>query len=441
MLFKAVYIFLIVLFWSVAGVYLANNSGEVDIVFLDYKITMSFPVFFILSFVLVYAFVFLIRGYKKLKGYILFLMGKRVYPVFNEKGYDLLAKSQYALSKGDVAHAKKLAERAEVMLLESPYSLINSAQIMDAIGREKDALKRFKKMAENPNTAMMGLKGLFEYTYTNDKYDQAYSYVKKAYAIDRRHEWVLKGKLDLELKKFMYEKAMKTLDLIAKYKMMPKGEVLDLRAVVDFENVKAMLLDSSDEATVKKAKQELRKILSDSAKLTQAAKFYAEIYVLEKDYAKALDILESNFKKYPTYDVAREALRVIKVQAKDAGISDEKAYKALEDFSNSNKKVIFSDMIKLKAAVEFGLYDKAAALIKSNEKKLGIYQEFLRLKADYLDNAGGSPKEMKAVLHDAIKAKELETFECKKCKFKADEWHTFCPNCSAFGSLYIIKTD
>lgn len=436
MFLKAIYVFVVILFWSVLAGYLARNSGEVEILFLNWKIITSVPVLVIIGILFTLILYYLIRFYKKLKRYILFIFGKKSYPIYSKKGYELLASSQLALAKGDIAKAKRYADKAEAMLLGSPLALMASSQVLEMSGKEKAALRKYKKMADNPKSEILGLKGLIDYALGKEKYDEAYVLIRRAFELKKDSPWVIKNKFELEVKKELFIKAEKSLKLAKKYKIYDDETYNRLMASVLFKR--------SEENNTKAENEEKNRInllgraVDFNKKLIPAYIRLAKIYLSNDDVNNMTKILEKGFSNISSKEIGDFYYKFWKELL--SGEKDtKKAYSYMKDFTMSNKKSPLSIVYRLKSALFLGMLDKAEDLIKEYDKNFSPIKEFLILKADYLDITHKDNGMVITLLKEATTLKEHENYRCSHCKTEFDEWNSFCPICETFGSIYLEK--
>lgn len=86
-----------------------------------------------------------------------------------DKGYNALSTGLVAVGEGDAKRALKAANEANRYLNDAPLAMLLKAQSAQLAGEHETARKTFHAMLEDPETKLLGLRGLFmEAERTND---------------------------------------------------------------------------------------------------------------------------------------------------------------------------------------------------------------------------------------------------------------------------------
>lgn len=148
--------------------WLADNPGNVQFTWAGREIETSLMVFAI-AFVVLMIVIAIIWGVLRaiwrsphmLKGY--FSARRR------DKGYNALSNGLIAVGEGDAKRAQKAANNANKYLNDAPLALLLKAQSAQLAGEHETARKTFHSMMDEPETKLLGLRGLFmEAERTND---------------------------------------------------------------------------------------------------------------------------------------------------------------------------------------------------------------------------------------------------------------------------------
>jgi HemY protein len=140
--------------------WLADNPGTVQFVWAGQEIETSLMVFAIglVALMIVIALIWAIlraiwRSPHMLKGY--FVARRR------DKGYNALSNGLIAVGEGDAKRAQKAAGSANKFLKDAPLALLLKAQAAQLAGEYETARKTFHSMVDEPETKLLGLRGLF----------------------------------------------------------------------------------------------------------------------------------------------------------------------------------------------------------------------------------------------------------------------------------------
>lgn len=140
--------------------WLADNPGTVQFTWAGREIETSLMVFAIafVAFMIVIGLIWALlrviwRSPHMLKGY--FSARRR------DKGYNALSTGLVAVGEGDAKRAQKAANNANKYLNDAPLALLLKAQSAQLAGEHETARKTFHSMVDEPETKLLGLRGLF----------------------------------------------------------------------------------------------------------------------------------------------------------------------------------------------------------------------------------------------------------------------------------------
>src|SRR4051794_38785319 len=144
-----------------AGVFLADQPGRVEIVWQDWQIETSVGVLLaaaLLAFFVLWA---LIAGLRAL-WHTPRTLRRAARRRRRRVGERALTRGLIALATGEGAEAARHARRAERLLGEAPLPLLLTAQTAELNRDQAAARLAYSEMAERPELALVGLRGLLQ---------------------------------------------------------------------------------------------------------------------------------------------------------------------------------------------------------------------------------------------------------------------------------------
>jgi HemY protein len=197
------------------AVYLANRPGNLSLVWFGYRTDLH-PIALSLIGVL------LCLG-------VLYVVGRiiaRVVAVPGDigamrgaareaKGYQVLTRGLAAAAAGDAREAKRLSVMARKLLAqrgkEPPITRLLAAQAAQLEGDETAAHAHFKALAETPETAILGLRGLALSALKEGNETEARRLAERALAANPHAQWAAETALRLQAKAGRFDSADESL--------------------------------------------------------------------------------------------------------------------------------------------------------------------------------------------------------------------------------------
>lgn len=292
--------FLVVLAAGLGFAWLADNPGSVSVVWQGQAVGTSFTVFVILQLLVVAAAIvlfWLVRGFFKAPDRVgRFFAGRR-----RDKGYRALSSGIVAAGAGDALIARRMTRQAEKLLgnRREPMLRFLDAQTALIEGDHARARSLFETMERDPETRLVGLRGLFlEAERLGDK-DAAHNYAERAVRIAPHVPWAGGAVLDLKAAQGDYDGALAILEAQRDSRLVDKAESRRLRAVL--LTGKAQSLADADPTGAKAAAMEAQKLAPD---LTPAAAVAARALLRLDDPRRATKVLESAWTADPHPEIA-----------------------------------------------------------------------------------------------------------------------------------------
>ena len=292
--------FLVVLAAGLGFTWLVDNPGTVSVVWLGQAVRMNFTVFVILEAVFAVAVVFLVWLVAALFK-APHRVGGRLTRRRRERGYRALTSGIIAAGAGDAVLARRLAKRSEAHLSrrEEPLLRFLDAQTAMIEGDHARARAAFETMEKDPETRLLGLRGLFLEAERLGDVAAARHYAERAVRIAPHVPWAGGAVLELKAAENDFDGALEILEAQRDSHLVERAESHRLRAVL--LTGKALALADTDPAASRTAAREAQKLAPD---LTPAAATAARALIRLAEPRKAGRVLEAAWKAAPHPEIA-----------------------------------------------------------------------------------------------------------------------------------------
>lgn len=285
--------------------WLADRPGDLSIVWQDRRIEMSLmtAVTMIVSLIaaimvtwwLVRTIIYSPRAVSRY-----FRANKR------DRGYQALSTGLLAAGSGDAAMARKMNKRTKGLLNADQEPLIHLLDVQAALieGRHEEARKLFTAMAEDPETKLLGLRGLYLEAQRQGADEAAQHYAESA-ARDAPHlPWAGAAALSYRTREGKWDEALQLLE-----RQRQSGSIET--AVADRN--KAVLLTARARENVDSNPSSARDDTLAALKLAPgfppAAIIATKALLRQDNLRKAANILEAAWKANPHPDIAESYVR------------------------------------------------------------------------------------------------------------------------------------
>ncbi len=249
------------------------------------------------------------------------------------KGMTAISKGMIAVGSGDSRAAQHYADQAQRLLGIEPLALLLKAQALQLSNKRDDAGAAFKKMLENPETQVLGLRGLFFETRRKGDLGLARQYAEEAHQIAPHIAWASQSVLEYATLDANWDKALKIVDQNASRHVLGKHEAHRQRAVL----LCAKALDLSEKSPEEALKSALVALKSEPS-LVPAAVFAAQALAVKGNYSRASKILETAWKQCPHPSLAES---YIDVRRGDSALDRLKRARSLAKINPDNRESRF----------------------------------------------------------------------------------------------------
>ncbi len=140
------------------------------------------------------------------------------------RGLEAMARGLAAVAAGDGKVARNSAERAERLLQRPELTRLLNAQAAELVGDDLRADTYYRALAEDPDTAFIGVRGLLNRALERDDDDRALKLAETAATLRPKDASVLDTLYALQSREFDWAGARKTLDAQRRAGFLPKPE-------------------------------------------------------------------------------------------------------------------------------------------------------------------------------------------------------------------------
>lgn len=228
---RVLYTFIVIAVLAALGVWLADNPGDLVLNWRGYELRTSFVIGLGL---LIFVAGLVMFAWRLASGVVgtpatvsNFLDARR-----RKRGFLALSRGMVAVAAGDAADAKRYATRASKLLDDTPLTLLLAAQAAQLEGREEAAAAHFEAMLNTPETAFLGLRGLFVQARRAGNRGQALDYARRAFKLRPNATWAAQAVFEIEAAQEDWGAALRTLDQSLKAKQVTRNEARRRRMVM-----------------------------------------------------------------------------------------------------------------------------------------------------------------------------------------------------------------
>lgn len=237
-----------------AAVWLIQHPGYVAIIWLGYKIDLPIAILFMGLLVSGGCLLFLDRIWRYLRRLPTDMLGGWS-ASRRSQGYQAVTKSLVAISAGDLVEATEMIQQSEKKLGDDyPLTKLVRAQIGLAAKDEAVSSEAYALLAENPETAFLGLRGLTEFALQSQDIEQATRFAEQALVLRPGSEWAMKTCLRLRAYLQQWELAHGLLKQMQKKQILSAASAQRQKAFLLYLESRQLAQDGVLETARKKAK-------------------------------------------------------------------------------------------------------------------------------------------------------------------------------------------
>jgi HemY protein len=205
-----------------------------------------------------------------------------------DRGYSALSRGIIAVGAGDLSAARRHAGEAERLISQEPLTLLLSAQAAQASGNRPGAEAAFRRMAERPETRVLGLRGLYLEARRQGENERATSYAQEAARLAPSVAWANEAVLEFHSGAGDWKSALAMLDRRASLGLVDKATARRQRAVLHAADALAREQSNPDGALT--ASLEALRLAPD---LVPAAALAGRLLSQRGDLKRAAKVIET----------------------------------------------------------------------------------------------------------------------------------------------------
>ncbi|WP_343312966.1 heme biosynthesis protein HemY [Brucella sp. BE17] len=218
-----------------------------------------------------------------------------------DRGYQSLSTGLIAAGAGDAEAARRMTQQAGKLLNSDQEPLIKLLEAQTAMleGRDADARKGFEAMLEDPETRLLGLRGLYIEAQRVGALEAARHYASQAASQAPQLEWASSAVMGQLCADGDWEGALKLVD--ARKQVLSHGKEVAKKERAALLTAKAMATLNVDHAHAKVDALAANKLAPD---LVPAAVVAAQALFADGEVRKGSKVLEAAWKRFPHPDIA-----------------------------------------------------------------------------------------------------------------------------------------
>jgi HemY protein len=284
--------------FSIALAWLADRPGNLALTWFGYRLETSVFVAAVALVTFVFALLVVVQALRAIlhgpEAFRMFLRMRRT-----NKGLEAVARGLVAVGAWDVRQAQRAAKTAQNYLGETPLTLLLRSQTAQLTGDKEKARASFEAMLQNPQTRLLGLRGLYvEAQRANDAANAAL-YAETAAKMKADLPWASTALLITQVRENRWDAALDTIKARQRHRMIDKAEARRLRAVALTAKAKSLLDTHREQAR----SLSMEAYLLDPT-LAPASTLAAQLYAEAEDFKSASKILERAWKVSPHPQIA-----------------------------------------------------------------------------------------------------------------------------------------
>lgn len=420
---------------ALIAAWLSNNPGSVQMEWLGWRVQTSVAVV-IGVFVIAYAvfYTFLAKPFLLLKNKILYwaradLRAEKMAKAKVDREvdrYTLLGKGLTALAAGDVTAAEKMQkEIAKKFADDEAKTFVFDAQLAEAKNDTAKAMELYGKLAEQPETRLLGMRGKIRLFRLNGAPEKALQGCESLLSEKNPMPWAVSEAFELQVLEKQWEKAVSTLQKARKMELFDKATLKRLKAAVLLEKAAETADAAEKERLVFEAEE-----TDDS--MVQAVLAAAALNAAKGEVRKARKQLCKLWKSAPCWAVYEAFQALTPEKPALEAVTD------LQDLLDENKNAEINALVMADASLKARLWGQAKGLL---EKYLAVKPDSKRALLMMAEIAAANRDEKLAAEYRS-KASEAPTelpYYCAVCHTPFEKDHTSCPVCHTLGAVHLAE--
>lgn len=342
----------------------------------------------------------------------------------HRRGLVAFSDALVAWTAGDAASALTAARRAEHTLQQPQLTRPLMARVLAQNGQDAEASRYFRALADDPKTAVVGLRGLFEIAERTGDRQGALRHAKRAVQLRPRDPWALGVLFDWQTRDREWSNARQTLQALQRVKAVEKNIARHQEAVL----LTAEAAEMEAAGNAERAKAAALDALSLDHGNGPAAAIAARLLIQAGERRQAERTLRQAWRAEPVPEVA--AAWAALAPDEDA----ETRSKRFARLTDSNPNHVESRLLSAELAIarrDFPAAKAALGEIAQQEPSARVCAILAAIEKAGNNNDAAA----REWLTRALSAKHGRGWHCTTCGIVQDQWRPLCPDCHAFDTI------
>ncbi len=416
---------------AIGGAYLIDSRGQVAITWqgVEYPPLSNFE--FLALIIIAMAALYLLY---KLIGLALatlrFLLGDETAltrywtRAKQRRGFEAVSRGMVSLAEGDVRAAEGHARKASRLLPDGDLTKLLNAQLAEAQGNSARAKKHYRLLAKEPQTAMLGVKGLLAQAVLHGETERALKFAEHAFAMRPGNSGIQQTLFDLQVKTGAWLGARRTIVAMLRAKTLPKDVATRRQAVIDLEIARAALAAGDGAGALKAATL----ALSEAPGLAPAAVFAARLHTADGAASRAARVLTEAWRHGPQPEIAHAFAEIGPDETPDAR---RKRFRALIGANPQHEE---SALLSAELAIADNDWRGARKAMGDLATTHPTHRS-LAIMAAVEKGEGAAEAVVRGYLARAVTAPRGAHWICDRCGTAPGNWSAVCPSCGGFDTL------
>lgn len=349
--------------------------------------------------------------------------------VINRRDFDnsllLVLRAMTSVTAGDMNEARNNLRELKKIIGNDP--IIDVLQMKIYKG-EKDFDKMEKlsgKLMKNESIQIIGMKAAVEAQMQKKEFKEALETANKAFELRQDLYWVIESAFELRAKAKDWDGAMQVLDAGVKKKMIPDAKFKRFKSIVLLEMGKEYRAKGDDVNFFKCCSQAIELDPTLIAAALEMAKYYMEN---DNQFRKAAKVLTEVWKRNPVDDVAYAYLNL---WPNDDVLEQ---IKRMESFALLNGiRPSLNNRILAELTSKAGLWGKAKGELEVFLINNPCTKTICEIASKYEEKFSKDKAAAKEWKNRSKICATDSAWVCEECGESANEWHSVCDKCGAFG--------
>lgn len=360
------------------------------------------------------------------------------------KGYQVLTRGLAAAAAGDAREAKRLSQQARKLLAkggsEPPITRLLAAQAAQLEGDDAAALAHFKALAQTPETAILGLRGLAMNALKQRNETAARRLAERALAANPHAQWAAEIALRLQAKAGSFDAADESLRALVRAGAIDGRAGQRRRAALLTEKARQALIPDGVHVSADSAMSAAREAVKLAGDFAPARYVLARLLMRQGKRKETMRLIEQVWDDHP-HEILGELYMTLGENEKPL-----ERTQRLERLQKQNPDHVESHRLLAQADLAAELWGEARRHINrliaiETEKLGGPSRATCRAMAAMEDRERHDAVAARQWLDAASAARPDAAWICHQCGHNGEagpesgHWQLICPQCQAIDSL------